>query len=92
MQATLPIQFRFLLGAQSRLDNSITVVEGYLTGGDASDLGSHFVVDFVTDCQKSQQAILRGWTEINRTQKYFIKVEAAKPPMAGAFVTQGVRE
>src|SRR5437763_16498477 len=48
MQATLPIQFRFLLGAQSRLDNSITVVEGYLARGDASYLGSHFVVDFVT--------------------------------------------
>src|SRR5438876_8960269 len=38
----------------SRLDNSITVVEGYLARGDASYLGSHFVVDFVTDCQKSQ--------------------------------------
>ena len=57
MQAALPIQFRLLLGAQSGLNDSITVVERYLAGGDAPDLGSHPVVYFVTDCQKSQQAI-----------------------------------
>src|SRR5262249_43363541 len=59
----------------------VAVEERYLASGNLADFPGRALIDLIPDCHHAENAVLVGSAEVDRLEKYLVKVPCQKPPL-----------